>query len=71
MLHLLTTGYGTQRKCGDVRDHGEVLEAKRTTLATREVVADRTVSEWIAIVIYIAVALFWLVPDRRIETVSK
>ena len=29
------------------------------------------VREWIAIVIYIAVALFWLVPDRRIETAWK
>jgi uncharacterized membrane protein len=29
------------------------------------------VREWIAIVIYIAVALLWLVPDRRIESISK
>jgi uncharacterized membrane protein len=29
------------------------------------------VSEWIAIMIYFAVALLWLVPDRRIEAVSK
>jgi uncharacterized membrane protein len=29
------------------------------------------VREWIAIVIYIAVALLWLVPDRRIESVQK
>jgi hypothetical protein len=29
------------------------------------------VREWIAIVIYIAVALLWLVPDRRIEAISK
>ena len=29
------------------------------------------VREWIAIVIYIAVALLWLVPDRRIETGSR
>jgi uncharacterized membrane protein len=28
------------------------------------------VKEWIAIVIYIAVALLWLVPDRRIELTS-
>jgi uncharacterized membrane protein len=29
------------------------------------------VREWIAIVIYIAVALLWLMPDRRIETASR
>ena len=29
------------------------------------------VREWIAIVIYFAVAVIWLVPDRRIESVSK
>jgi uncharacterized membrane protein len=29
------------------------------------------VREWIAIVIYIAVALMWFVPDRRIESISK
>jgi uncharacterized membrane protein len=29
------------------------------------------VREWIAIMIYIAVALLWLVPDRRIEAISK
>ena len=29
------------------------------------------VREWIAIVIYIAVALVWLAPDRRIEAISK
>jgi uncharacterized membrane protein len=29
------------------------------------------VKEWIAIMIYIAVALLWLVPDRRIEAISK
>ena len=23
LLHLLTTGYGTQRRCGLIRDHGE------------------------------------------------
>jgi uncharacterized membrane protein len=28
------------------------------------------VKEWIAIVIYIAIALLWLVPDRRIELTS-
>ena len=28
------------------------------------------VKEWIAIVIYVAVALLWLVPDRRIESTS-
>ena len=27
------------------------------------------VREWIAIVIYIAIAVLWLVPDRRIETI--
>jgi hypothetical protein len=26
---------------------------------------------WIAIVIYVAIALMWLVPDRRIESVLK
>ena len=29
------------------------------------------VKEWVAIVIYVAVALLWLVPDRRIELISK
>ena len=29
------------------------------------------VREWIAIVIYVAVALMWLVPDRRIESMTK
>jgi uncharacterized membrane protein len=29
------------------------------------------VREWMAILIYIAVALLWLVPDRRIESISK
>jgi len=29
------------------------------------------VSEWIAIVIYVAVALMWFAPDRRIEATSK
>ena len=29
------------------------------------------VKEWIAIVLYIAVALLWLVPDRRIESTWK
>jgi len=29
------------------------------------------VSPWIAVGIYIAVALFWLVPDPRIETMAK
>jgi uncharacterized membrane protein len=29
------------------------------------------VSEWIAIVIYVAVALLWLIPDRRIESISE
>ncbi len=27
------------------------------------------VNQWIADVLYVAVALIWLVPDRRIETV--
>jgi len=26
---------------------------------------------WIAIVLYVAVALMWMVPDRRIESVLK
>ena len=29
------------------------------------------VKPWMAIVLYIAVALLWLVPDRRIESISK
>jgi uncharacterized membrane protein len=29
------------------------------------------VREWIAIVLYVVVALMWLVPDRRIESTSK
>jgi uncharacterized membrane protein len=29
------------------------------------------VRPWIAIVLYVAVALMWLVPDRRIESVLK
>ena len=29
------------------------------------------VKEWIAIAIYVAVALLWLVPDRRIESMAK
>jgi uncharacterized membrane protein len=29
------------------------------------------VSPWIAIALYVAVALMWLVPDRRIETKLK
>ena len=29
------------------------------------------VSPWIAVVLYVAVALMWFVPDRRIETILK
>ena len=29
------------------------------------------VSPWIAVVLYVAIALMWFVPDRRIETILK
>lgn len=29
------------------------------------------VSSWIAEALYVAVAILWLIPDRRIETVMK
>jgi len=29
------------------------------------------VSPWIALVLYVAIALMWFVPDRRIETILK
>ena len=29
------------------------------------------VSHWIAVVLYVAVALIWFVPDRRIEAILK
>jgi uncharacterized membrane protein len=29
------------------------------------------VSPWIAVVLYVAIALIWFVPDRRIEAILK
>jgi uncharacterized membrane protein len=50
---------------------GSDLKGKLSLIMYIAAVPLAFVREWIAIVIYIAVALFWLVPDRRIETAWK
>jgi uncharacterized membrane protein len=50
---------------------GNDLKSKLSMLAYAVSIALAFVRPWIAITLYVAVALMWLVPDRRIESVLK
>jgi uncharacterized membrane protein len=48
---------------------GSDLKAKLSLLIYAVAIALAFVRPWIAIALYVAVALIWFVPDRRIESV--
>ena len=50
---------------------GNDLKSELSMLAYAVSIALAFVRPWIAITLYVAVALMWLVPDRRIESVLK
>jgi len=49
---------------------GRDMKGKVSIVAYLVAIPAAFVSPWIAIVLYVAIALLWLVPDRRIETRS-
>ena len=50
---------------------GNDLKSELSLLAYAVSIALAFVRPWIAITLYVVVALMWLVPDRRIESVLK
>ncbi len=50
---------------------GRDLKAKLSTLVYAVSIPLAFVRPWIAITLYVAIALMWMVPDRRIESVLK
>jgi uncharacterized membrane protein len=50
---------------------GDDLKGKASILLYLAAIAIAFVRPWIAIVVYVTVAIFWLVPDTRIESLVK
>lgn len=50
---------------------GRDWKGKASLLLYTSAIILSLVSSWIAEALYVAVAVLWLIPDRRIETVMK